>query len=167
MSPSRVFPGKRSCRAGQERYKSLATSFYRGADLCVIVEDASRPATLASVAQWHSDFLAHASVGDAKSFPFVFLLNKADLLTDADAAEQEQLWKRQVSERFKIPESRAFIASAKSGDNVAEAFFLATKLAAQKAITAGGRQAGHQSSHLINLNARSESDEEDSCLSQC
>ena len=135
----------------------------------MIVEDASRPATLASVVQWHSDFLAHASPMDPNSFPFVFLLNKADLLTDADVAEQETVWKRQVSDKFQIPESRAFVASAKTGDNVAAAFFLATKLAAQKALvaSAGLRRHPQESAHLINLNTRSSDEDEDSCMSQC
>jgi len=38
--------------AGQERFQSLCTSFYRGADCCVLVFDLSAPESYESLESW-------------------------------------------------------------------------------------------------------------------
>lgn len=147
--------------AGQERYKSLASSFYRGADICVIVEDCTRSSPLNTVAQWHEDFLRHAVPMDPETFPFVFLLNKSDLLSEADdLGALETSWQSSVAETFSVPKSRAALVSAKSGECVEEAFFLAAKMGAQRALNATNQVRRQQNAGLvINLN-RSESDDD-------
>lgn len=155
--------------AGQERYKSLASSFYRGADICVIVDDCSRRSSIDTVSQWHEDFLRHAIPVEPESFPFIFLLNKSDLLSESDYASVELSWRNQISERFNIPTSRAALVSAKSGDNVEEALFLAAKLGARRAINATHQiRSQQQRGGVINLNRGSSDDDSIfNCLSQC
>ena len=163
--------------AGQERYKSLASSFYRGADVCILVEDASRASQMSSIEQWHKDFLLHASPLDQDNFPFVFLLNKADLVKDISSAERE--WKRKVCDRFHVSERQAIAASAKSGHSVEKAFFAAAKIGVKRAVEAASKikqqsrsspNNNAQQTHLINHNARSEEEQlrADTCLGgQC
>ncbi len=153
--------------AGQERYKSLASSFYRGADICIIVEDCTRPSPLATVSQWHEDFLRHAIPMDPENFPFLFLLNKSDLLSDSETAALENNWRRQVSQKFRAPLSRAAVVSAKSGNNVEEALFLAAKIGAQRTIlTANQVRRQQNSGGVINLNHTGAADD-DSFFNNC
>jgi small GTP-binding protein len=151
--------------AGQERYKSLASSFYRGADICVIVEDCTKPDHLKSVAQWHEDFLRHAAPFEPESFPFMFLLNKSDLLGDAEAVALEKNWRKQVSDRFGVPKSRAGTVSAKSGENVEDSLFLATKIGAQRTLKSYNQIRAQPTGGVINLNNRP--GEEDSFFNNC
>lgn len=158
--------------AGQERYKSLASSFYRGADVCVLVEDASRPSVMGSIEEWHQDFLKHASPMDHESFPFVFVLNKADLLSNRSQAEAE--WKKRICERFHVSEHQAIAASAKSGLAVEKVFFKAAQMGVKRAVSSASKikqqQRGlpSENQHLINLSASPRDDEANNgCLSQC
>ena len=167
--------------AGQERYKSLASSFYRGADVCILVEDASRPSIMGGIEQWHRDFLQHASPMDHENFPFVFVLNKADLLESIGPAEKE--WKRRICERFKVSERQALAASAKSGLSVVQAFHTAARIGVKRAVESASKIKQQQRQHqhnalptlnhqnLINLNARRDQEYIDEnnngCLSQC
>ena len=161
--------------AGQERYKSLASSFYRGADICVIVEDATRSQPIQTVSQWHEDFIRHAAPFEPETFPFVFLLNKADLLSDSEAISLESKWQSAVSEKFNVPRSRAALVSAKTGENVEAALFLGAKVGAQRALSASNQVQGQRNGMLppsqggliINLNNQVRNPDDDSCLSQC
>jgi Ras-related protein Rab-7A len=161
--------------AGQERYKSLASSFYRGADICVIVEDATRSVPIETVAQWHEDFLRHATPFEPETFPFIFLLNKADLLSDSEAISLESTWQKTVANKFNVPRSRAALVSAKTGENVEEALFLGAKVGAQRALYSnnqiraqrGGLLPPSQGGLIINLNNQMRNPDDDGCLSQC
>ncbi len=119
--------------AGQERYRSLASSFYRGADVCVLVYDGTRSSSLTSLELWKSDFLRHAQPNDPESFPFIFLRNKSDLLTVADSPPADELLSN-IPEQFKAPKSRVLSVSAKSGTNVEKAFHLAAKVGVKRAL---------------------------------
>ena len=120
--------------AGQERYRSLAASFYRGADVCMLVHDASRPATLASIAMWKADFLRHAAPTDPDSFPFVYLRNKSDLVYPATSDSVG-----------------TFSVSAKTGENVTNSFHYAAQIGVKRIGTAVAKQ--QSQSRLINLNS--------------
>lgn len=141
--------------AGQERYRSLASSFYRGADVCVLVYDGTRSSSLTSLELWKSDFLRHSQPNDPDSFPFVFLRNKSDLLTVADAPAANEVLET-VPEQFKVKPSRVLSVSAKSGANVEKAFHLAAKIGVKRAlkssrITMAANSIGHNNS--VNLAA--------------
>ena len=62
--------------AGQERFQSLGTSFYRGADACLLVYDVSDPKSFENLENWQNEFLKQ--IGEGEEFPFVVLGNKID-----------------------------------------------------------------------------------------
>ena len=143
--------------AGQERYRSLASSFYRGADVCVLVYDGTRSSSLTSLELWKSDFLRHAQPNDPDSFPFIFLRNKSDLLTIADSQPADELL-ASLSDQFKVPKSRTLSVSAKSGTNVEKAFHLAAKVGVKRALrssklTMNAAAANATSSRIVNLSS--------------
>ena len=116
--------------AGQERYRSLAASFYRGADVCMLVHDATRTASLTSVEAWRADFLTHAAPLDPDSFPFIFVRNKSDLATDATLNEHVI---ESLMDQFKVDKCQVLNVSAKSGENVELVFHTAAKLGVRRA----------------------------------
>lgn len=69
--------------AGQERYQSLGSAFYRGADACVLVYDITDLRSLDTLASWRDEFLVAAAPRDPDSFPFIVLGNKVDVTDKA------------------------------------------------------------------------------------
>lgn len=118
--------------AGQERYRSLASSFYRGADVCLLVFDGSRSASLDSLDMWKSDFLKYASPLDSGNFPFIILCNKADLFPEKANASFAQ----EVSLRLGVPSRRVLLVSAKTGAGVETAFHMAAKTGLERVVAA-------------------------------
>jgi len=107
--------------AGQERFQSLGVAFYRGADACVLVYDVTDPKSFENLDNWRSEFLNQVSNGD-KTFPFVVLGNKIDRESDRRvSAVRADQWCRsnQGSPMDAIPH---FESSAKTAQNVEEAF---------------------------------------------
>ena len=64
--------------AGQERYQSLSSSFYRGADCCLIVYDLTNPASFANVLGWRDVFLTKSDPLEPETLPFLVMGNKLD-----------------------------------------------------------------------------------------
>jgi Ras-related protein Rab-7A len=114
--------------AGQERFQSLGLAFYRGADACALVYDVSDPASFAKLESWRDEFLRAADVRDARDFPFVVLGNKSDLDASKHAVTQEQV-KAWCDAKGGIPH---FLVSAKTGENVDDAFLNVVKKAAAR-----------------------------------
>lgn len=127
--------------AGQERYRSLAASFYRGADVCVLVHDASRPASLSSIDSWRSDFLLHASPLEPDSFPFIYLRNKSDL-----SQKDETRILEKIAKQYNVSEKQVLSVSAKTGDNVSLAFCTAARIGLRRAQAAVAAVRGHNTS---------------------
>lgn len=65
--------------AGQERFQSLGTSFYRGADGCIVVYDLHNRRSQEHVRVWKDEFLINTNCDNPEEYPFVTLGNKADL----------------------------------------------------------------------------------------
>ncbi|SCV71388.1 BQ2448_2976 [Microbotryum intermedium] len=63
--------------AGQDRFRALGASFYRGADACVLVYSDSR--SLRSLQSWFDEFKAKAPVDDPHNFTWVAVRSKIDL----------------------------------------------------------------------------------------
>ncbi|CAD5207786.1 unnamed protein product [Bursaphelenchus xylophilus] len=101
--------------AGQERFQSLGTSFYRGADCCVLIFDLTREKTFEAIQRWRREFIRQTSLPD--TFQFVIIGNKLDL-------ENEKLIKKErVLEYCDIEGNTAYFeVSAKTGANIDEAF---------------------------------------------
>eukprot|EP01025_Chloroclados_australasicus_P036249 TRINITY_DN3690_c0_g1_i1.p1 TRINITY_DN3690_c0_g1~~TRINITY_DN3690_c0_g1_i1.p1 ORF type:complete len:237 (-),score=15.95 TRINITY_DN3690_c0_g1_i1:276-896(-) len=103
--------------AGQERFQSLGVAFYRGADCCVLVFDASVNKSFENLDHWRDEFLIQAAPRDPENFPFVVLCNKID---KQDRAVSERKGKQWCVQHGNIP---YFETSAKENINVEAAFF--------------------------------------------
>ena len=105
---------------GQSRFKFLRGNFYNGASGTLLIFDLSRDETYKEIRKWLEEFRQFA--GDEK--PFVLIGNKADLLEDIG-----DVTPRDEARKFAEQEGSIYIeTSAKSGENVEEAFVELTKL---------------------------------------
>ena len=75
--------------AGQERFQSLCTSFYRGADCCIIVYDVSSEQSYANIQRWKAAF---SNATQVEGVPFVLIGNKLDLGTRVNAQKVQTEW---------------------------------------------------------------------------
>ncbi len=99
---------------GQERFKFLRKSFYDGANGALLVFDLSRGNTYKEIKNWHSEM---NQIMD-KKIPFILIGNKSDLIDEIG-----ELIDRNEVERFVKAEKSIYIeTSAKTGDNVEQAF---------------------------------------------
>jgi Ras-related protein Rab-7A len=113
--------------AGQERYQSLGSAFYRGADACVLVYDITDARSLDTLGSWRDEFLIAAAPRDPDSFPFIVLGNKVDVTDKAREVptKRAQDW---CATQGNLP---LFETSALDDINVEAAF----KFMAEKALT--------------------------------
>jgi len=103
--------------AGQERFQSLGTSFYRGADCCIVVYSITDARSFESLEQWTEEFLSQAQPQNPQEFPFVCIGNKLDLENERSVPkDQAESWARGKNSM------QLFEASAANGENVADAF---------------------------------------------
>jgi small GTP-binding protein len=70
--------------AGQDRFAAVTRAFYKNAVGAVVVCDVTRQSTLEAVAQWKSEIDSKVVFKGGKPVPAVLLVNKVDLLTDAE-----------------------------------------------------------------------------------
>eukprot|EP00298_Acanthocystis_sp_HF-20_P008605 c17782_g1_i1.p1 GENE.c17782_g1_i1~~c17782_g1_i1.p1 ORF type:complete len:185 (+),score=75.63 c17782_g1_i1:221-775(+) len=79
---------------GQERFQSLASSFYRGSDICILVFDTTNKSSFTALPKWH-EFISKHHVSKYKpkyqtdskpehGLHFVVLGNKIDLVDQRD-----------------------------------------------------------------------------------
>ncbi len=99
--------------SGQERYKFLRNTFYKGASGALVVFDLTRADTFEKIKDWVSELKILA--GDV---PFVLIGNKSDLLKDVGSVIDKDAVDKFVEENTSI----YLETSAKTGDNVDEAF---------------------------------------------
>lgn len=78
--------------AGQERFKSLRTPFYRGADCCLLTFSLDDRVSFQNLSLWQKEFLYYADIKDPKTFPFVILGNKSDVVNRQVSTEEAQDW---------------------------------------------------------------------------
>lgn len=111
--------------AGQERFKSHRSVFYKGTQGVIMVCDSTSIASAESLPEWHKEVKKNCGEG----IPTILLVNKIDL------QDQRTLKKEQV-ERIRIvlnlPENFVFETSALEGDNVDKAFFTLGEFLAKK-----------------------------------
>uniref|UniRef100_A0A1I8AZ49 Ras-related protein Rab-7b n=1 Tax=Meloidogyne hapla TaxID=6305 RepID=A0A1I8AZ49_MELHA len=83
--------------AGFERYQSLGSAYYRGADCCVLVYDLTSSSSFRAIESWRDEFLVVSNPSDPDDFPFMLLGNKFDLIHDrAVSSSKAENWCRQV-----------------------------------------------------------------------
>lgn len=82
--------------AGQERFQSLGSSFYRGADACILVYDITLQKSFDSIISWKQEFLNQCGPNNPETFPFMVVGNKCDLETDrAVSLAKSNQWARE------------------------------------------------------------------------
>ena len=99
--------------AGQENFRAITRSYYRGAAVCLLVFDLTNSSTFASIREWHHDVVANAP-------PQVVLAlvgNKRDLAPSSRRVSREQA-EALASEIGAL----YFETSARTGENVAAPF---------------------------------------------
>ncbi|KAK0253009.1 hypothetical protein B0A54_09921 [Friedmanniomyces endolithicus] len=110
--------------AGQETYKSITRSYFRGASGALLVFDITRRTTFNSVTSWLHDLRQIAE----DDIVVILVGNKSDLAPSSTATESDSKNKRQVTRQEAEEWCRSnrvmqyVETSAKSGDNVERAF---------------------------------------------
>ncbi len=99
---------------GQERFKILRRSFYEGTYGALVVFDLSRPQTFSKMKEWISDL----NLILENKIPFVILGNKSDLVPEIG----ESLHQNEIDHFVEKLDSTYFETSAKTGENIQEAF---------------------------------------------
>jgi Ras-related protein Rab-1A len=103
--------------AGQERFKFVRSSFYRGSHAVIMVFDLTNIETLFNLFSWKNEFLTNIG----KEVPIVILGNKTDLKNQVEKHIIEDFIKKLKTE-FILEEIPYFVTSAFNGQNVMEAF---------------------------------------------
>lgn len=111
--------------AGQETYKSITRSYFRGASGALLVFDITRRATFDAVTPWLHDLRQIAE----ENIIVVLVGNKSDLASastvgdDADKSNKRQVTKQEAEDWCRINKVMEYVeTSAKSGENVERAF---------------------------------------------
>lgn len=111
--------------AGQETYKSITRSYFRGASGALLVFDITRRSTFASVTAWLNDLRQIAE----DDIVVVLVGNKSDLAAastvtgDDTAPNRRQVTRQEAEEWCRANKVMQYVeTSAKSGENVERAF---------------------------------------------
>lgn len=111
--------------AGQETYKSITRSYFRGASGALLVFDITRRNTFNSVTSWLHDLRQIAE----EDIVVILVGNKCDLApsstvdSSASAKNQRQVTKEEAEEWCRVNKVMQYVeTSAKSGENVERAF---------------------------------------------
>ena len=97
---------------GQERYRSITSSYYKGANGAIIVYDLTDEESFKNVESWMNEVIKKGK----KNMQFLLVGNKKDLINDRVVTEQKGI------DKAKELNMNLFEASALEKDNVNEAF---------------------------------------------
>ncbi|KAK3788795.1 hypothetical protein RRG08_029243 [Elysia crispata] len=107
--------------AGQDRFRSVASNFYRCADAIIIVFDVRSAASFAEVESWMSEARRYGPLGSQG----LLVGNKADISgsgSEGSATTQRQVEEAQARSLADRLGMKYLETSAKTGHNIAEAF---------------------------------------------
>ncbi|XP_070826401.1 ras-related protein Rab-34a isoform X1 [Chaetodon trifascialis] len=137
--------------AGQERFKCIASTYYRGAQVVIIVFDVNDVASLGHVRQWLEDALRE---NDPTGVQLFVVGTKKDLSSPAQYSQIEQ-------DALKLAqEIRAeyWAVSSLTGENVKEFFFRVASLAFETNVLAELEKSGsRQIGDVVRINSNSNS----------
>ena len=110
--------------AGTEKFRSITTGYYRGADAAFVVFDLSAKSSYNAVGEWIENYYKYKNPDSEKNV--VLIGNKVDLV------DKREVTKEEAEEYVKANNIFYFETSAKEGNNVEECFnFIAEKLLEQ------------------------------------
>ncbi|XP_068173747.1 ras-related protein Rab-34a isoform X2 [Antennarius striatus] len=121
--------------AGQERFKCIASTYYRGAQVVIIVFDVNNVASLGHVRQWLEDALKE---NDPTAVQLFLVGTKKDLSSPAQYAQMEK-------DALKIAQEMTaeyWAVSSLTGENVKEFFFRVASLAFETSVLAELEKSG-------------------------
>ncbi|CAL7941887.1 unnamed protein product [Xylocopa violacea] len=100
--------------AGQERFKSIAASYYRGANVIMVVFDLTNLASLGHCQQW----LNEAAQSNTEPYHIFLIGTKRDLLSN----QVYKIMEKRAAEVAKKMKAEFWSVSARTGDGVLELF---------------------------------------------
>ena len=107
--------------AGTEKFKSITTGYYRGANAAFVVFDLTSKPSFDSVSEWIENYYKYSNPDSEKHV--VLIGNKSDL------KENREITKEQIDSFVMNNKIKYFETSAKNGENIEECFyFIAEKL---------------------------------------
>ena len=110
--------------AGTEKFRSITTGYYRGADAAFVVFDLSSKTSFKSVSEWIENYYKYKNPDSEKNV--VLIGNKVDLVDKREVTQEE------AENYVKDNNIFYFETSAKEGKNIEECFnFMAEKLLEQ------------------------------------
>ena len=134
--------------AGTERFKSITTGYYRGANAAFVVFDLTSRVSFNSISEWIQNYYNYSNPNSEKNV--VLIGNKSDLKESREITEEE-INKFVVNNNIKY-----FETSAKNGENIDECFyFIAEKLMKdleEKGIFSNVENVGTINNGIINKN---------------
>lgn len=104
--------------AGQESFRSITRSYYRGAICALLVYDITRRTTFQNLVRWLEEMLEHAY----SRMTIILVGNKKDLESQREVSYEEGL---EFAKRNKLI---FFETSAKTAENVDEAFVHSSRI---------------------------------------
>jgi len=110
--------------AGAEQFRSITRSYYRGAAGALLVYDATSKTSFNHAKSWLQDVREHAD----PNLTCILVANKVDLIQDGEEGERKRAVKREEAAAWAEEERLLFLeASAKTGENIEEAFETAVR----------------------------------------
>ena len=107
--------------AGTEKFKSITTGYYRGANAAFIVFDLTSRKSFESVSEWIENYYKYSNPDYERHV--ILIGNKSDLKNERIITEDE------IDDFVKLNKIKYFETSAKNGENIDECFlFIAEKL---------------------------------------
>ena len=107
--------------AGTEKFKSITTGYYRGANAAFVVFDLTSRISFDSVSEWIQNYYNYSNPNSEKNV--VLIGNKSDLKENREISDEE-INKFAINNNIKY-----FETSAKNGNNIEECFYyIAEKL---------------------------------------
>ena len=107
--------------AGTEKFKSITTGYYRGANAAFIVFDLTSRKSFESVSEWIENYYKYSNPDYERHV--ILIGNKSDLKNERIITENE------IDDFVKLNKIKYFETSAKNGENIDESFlFIAEQL---------------------------------------
>ncbi|XP_010003106.1 PREDICTED: ras-related protein Rab-36 [Chaetura pelagica] len=129
--------------AGQEKFKCIASAYYRGAEVIITVFDLADIQTLDHTKQWLEDALRENEPGSS----FIFLVGtKKDLVSDA-VCERTELEAIHFANEM---QAEYWSVSAKTGENVKEFFSRVAALAFEQSMI---KELEKTAEHMVQIGA--------------